>query len=217
MDALTENWDLILSGFGWTLRLLGASAVVALVVGTIIAVFRVSPVPVLRSIAAVYVTIFRNSPLLVLMLITFFGLPQIGITFNNDIFIKTIVTMGLYTAAFVAESLRSGINGIPLGQAEAARSLGFSFGQSMTQVILPQAFRNVVPPLASVLIALTKNTSIAMAFGSLELTFRSKQLLNEYATDRIIIFVAIAACYILIVEVISFGAAMLERRWRAER
>ena len=217
MDALTENWDLIFSGFGWTLRLLGASAVIALVVGTIIAVFRVSPVPVLRSIAAVYVTLFRNSPLLVLMLITFFGLPQIGITFNNDIFIKTVVTMGLYTAAFVAESLRSGINGIPLGQAEAARSLGFGFGQTMTQVVLPQAFRNVVPPLASVLIALTKNTSIAMAFGSLELTFRSKQLLNEYATDRIIIFIAIATCYIVIVEVISFGAAMLERRWRAER
>lgn len=217
MDALTENWDLILSGFGWTLRLLGASAVIALVVGTIIAVFRVSPVPVLRSIAAVYVTLFRNSPLLVLMLITFFGLPQIGITFNNDIFIKTVVTMGLYTAAFVAESLRSGINGIPLGQAEAARSLGFGFGQTMTQVVLPQAFRNVVPPLASVLIALTKNTSIAMAFGSLELTFRSKQLLNEYATDRIIIFIAIATCYIVIVEAISFGAAMLERRWRAER
>ncbi|TNC30121.1 amino acid ABC transporter permease [Mumia zhuanghuii] len=217
MDALTENWDLILSGFGWTLRLLGASAVIALVVGTIIAVFRVSPVPVLRSLAAVYVTLFRNSPLLVLMLITFFGLPQIGITFNNDIFIKTVVTMGLYTAAFVAESLRSGINGIPLGQAEAARSLGFGFGQTMTQVVLPQAFRNVVPPLASVLIALTKNTSIAMAFGSLELTFRSKQLLNEYATDRIIIFIAIATCYIIIVEVISFGAAMLERRWRAER
>jgi len=217
VDALTENWDLIFSGFGWTLRLLGASAVIALVVGTIIAVFRVSPVPVLRSIAAVYVTLFRNSPLLVLMLITFFGLPQIGITFNNDIFIKTVVTMGLYTAAFVAESLRSGINGIPLGQAEAARSLGFGFGQTMTQVVLPQAFRNVVPPLASVLIALTKNTSIAMAFGSLELTFRSKQLLNEYATDRIIIFIAIATCYIVIVEVISFGAAMLERRWRVER
>ncbi|MBW9208576.1 amino acid ABC transporter permease [Mumia sp. zg.B21] len=217
MDALTENWDLILSGFGWTLRLLGASAVIALLVGTIIAVFRVSPVPVLRSLAAVYVTLFRNSPLLVLMLITFFGLPQIGITFNNDIFIKTVVTMGLYTAAFVAESLRSGINGIPLGQAEAARSLGFGFGQTMTQVVLPQAFRNVVPPLASVLIALTKNTSIAMAFGSLELTFRSKQLLNEYATDRIIIFIAIAVCYIVIVEAISFGAAMLERRWRAER
>lgn len=217
MDALTENWDLILSGFGWTLRLLGASAVIALLIGTIIAVFRVSPVPVLRSLAAVYVTLFRNSPLLVLMLITFFGLPQIGITFNNDIFIKTVVTMGLYTAAFVAESLRSGINGIPLGQAEAARSLGFGFGQTMTQVVLPQAFRNVVPPLASVLIALTKNTSIAMAFGSLELTFRSKQLLNEYATDRIIIFIAIAVCYIVIVEAISFGAAMLERRWRAER
>lgn len=217
MDAITENWQLILQGFGWTLRVLAVSALVAMVVGTVIAVFRVSPVPVLRAIGSVYVAIFRNSPLLVLLLITFFGLPTIGITFGNNLFVKVTMTMGAYTAAFVAESLRSGINAIPLGQAEAARSLGLNFGQTMTQVVLPQSFRNVVPPLASVFIALTKNTSIAMAFGITEATFRSKQLLNDYATDRFVILAVIALGYILIVELISLGAALLERRWRVER
>ena len=153
--------------------------------------------------------------LLVLLLVTYYGLPQLGI--NPSFYWKIILAMGLYTGAFVAESLRSGINGIPLGQAEASRSLGFTFGQSMTQVVLPQAFRNVVPPLASVFIALTKNTSLAMSFGIAEAAFRMKGLINDYATERWTIFIGIALGYIIIVETISFGAAMLERRWRAER
>ncbi|WP_262848773.1 amino acid ABC transporter permease [Mumia quercus] len=215
MDALTENWDLILDGFLNTLQLLLGAGALALVVGTLIALFRVSPVPVLRGTGAVYVTIFRNSPLLVLLLITYYGLPQLGI--NPSFYWKIILAMGLYTGAFVAESLRSGINGIPLGQAEASRSLGFTFGQSMTQVVLPQAFRNVVPPLASVFIALTKNTSLAMSFGVAEAAFRMKGLVNDYATERWTIFIGIALGYIIIVEAISLGAALLERRWRAER
>ncbi|MBW9205422.1 amino acid ABC transporter permease [Mumia sp. zg.B53] len=215
MDALTENWDIILDGFLTTLRLLAGAGALALVIGTVIAMFRVSPVPVLRRTGAVYVAIFRNSPLLVLLLVTYYGLPQLGI--NPSFYWKIILAMGLYTGAFVAESLRSGINGIPLGQAEASRSLGFTFGQSMTQVVLPQAFRNVVPPLASVFIALTKNTSLAMSFGIAEAAFRMKGLINDYATERWTIFIGIALGYIIIVETISFGAAMLERRWRAER
>ncbi|MFD1827512.1 MULTISPECIES: amino acid ABC transporter permease [Mumia] len=215
MDALTENWDIILEGFLKTLQLLVGAGALALVVGTVIAMFRVSPVPVLRRTGAVYVAIFRNSPLLVLLLITYYGLPQLGI--NPSFYWKIVLAMGLYTAAFVAESLRSGINGIPLGQAEASRSLGFTFGQSMTQVVLPQAFRNVVPPLASVFIALTKNTSLAMSFGIAEAAFRMKGLINDYAADRWTIFIGIALGYIIIVEAISLGAALLERRWRAER
>ncbi|WP_370614540.1 amino acid ABC transporter permease [Mumia sp. Pv 4-285] len=215
MDALTENWDLVLDGFVKTLQLLVGAGALALVIGTLVALFRVSPVPVLRGTGTVYVTIFRNSPLLVLLLITYYGLPQLGI--NPSFYWKVVLAMGLYTGAFVAESLRSGINGIPLGQAEASRSLGFTFGQTMTQVVLPQSFRNVVPPLASVFIALTKNTSLASSFGVAEATFRMKGLNNDYATERVVIFLGIALGYVIIVEAISFGAAMLERRWRAER
>jgi len=211
VDSLTENWDLILKGFWETLKLLGASGVLALVIGTVVGIARVSPVGILRKSGATYVRLFRNTPLVVLIILTYYGLPEIGIDFG--FFIMVTMAMGLYTASFVAECIRSGVNGIPLGQAEAARSIGMPFGMTMTQVILPQSFRLVVPPLASVFIALTKNTSLAAGFGIAEATFRLRGLLNDYATERIVIFLGIALGYIIIVEFISFVANRLERRW----
>lgn len=212
MEALSENFDLVLSGFGETLKLLVASGALALVVGTLVAVARVSPVPVLRGVGIGYVTIFRNTPLLVLILLTYYGLPEVGIDFG--FFVMITLAMGLYTAAFVTEAIRSGINGIGLGQAEAARSIGMPFSLTMTQVVLPQAFRLTVPPLASVFIALTKNTSLAAVFGIAEATFRMKGLSNDYASERIVIFLGIALGYIIIVELISFGASRFEKAWR---
>jgi glutamate transport system permease protein len=215
MDALTENWDLILKGFWETIKLLLVSGGIALVLGTVIGVARVSPVSILRRAAIGYVTIFRNTPLVVLIILTYYGLPEIGIDFG--FFVMITLAMGVYTASFVAECIRSGVNGIGLGQAEAARSIGMPFTMTMRQVILPQAFRLVVPPLASVFIALTKNTSLAAGFGIAEATFRSKGLFNDYATERVVIFLGIALGYIIIVEAISFGANRLERRWAVSR
>ncbi|MRJ76991.1 ABC transporter permease subunit [Aeromicrobium sp. SMF47] len=215
MDALTDNLDLILKGFLETLKLLLSSGLLALALGTLIGVFRLSPVPILRGVAVAYVTIFRNTPLLVLILLTYYGLPQLGIDFG--FFWNITLAMGFYTASFVSEAIRSGVNGIPLGQAEAARSIGMPFGMTMTQVLLPQAFRLVVPPLASVFIALTKNTSLAAGFGIAEATFRLKGLLNDHATERVTIFVGIAIGYIIIVELISFGAHLFERKYAVTR
>ena len=215
MDALTENWDLILKGFWETIKLLLVSGGIALILGTLIGVARVSPVSILRRAAVGYVTIFRNTPLVVLIILTYYGLPEIGIDFG--FFVMITLAMGVYTASFVAECIRSGVNGIGLGQAEAARSIGMPFTMTMRQVILPQAFRLVVPPLASVFIALTKNTSLAAGFGIAEATFRSKDLFNDYATERVVIFLGIALGYIIIVEAISFGANRLERRWAVSR
>ncbi|WP_332643727.1 amino acid ABC transporter permease [Aeromicrobium sp.] len=215
MNALTENFDLLLKGFVETIKLLLASGALAMVVGIFVAVARVAPVPILRGVGTTYVTLFRNTPLLVLILITYYGLPEIGIDFG--FFIMVTLAMGLYTAAFVAEAIRAGVNGIQTGQVEAARSIGMPFNLTMTQVVLPQAFRFVVPPLASVFIALTKNTSLAAAFGIAEATFRMRGLLNEYATERIAIFFGIALGYVIIVEVISFGAHLFERRWAVKR
>jgi glutamate transport system permease protein len=211
VDAFRENGDLILEGFLNTVQLLVVSGLIALVVGTVVAVARVSPVPILRSVGTVYVTIFRNTPLLVLILITYYGLPEIGIDFG--FFIMIVMAMGLYTASFVTEAIRAGVNGIGLGQAEAARSIGMPFGMTMTQVILPQAFRFVVPPLASVFIALTKNTSLAAVFGIADATFRMRGLTRDYPTEQIQIFIGIALGYIIIVEIISFAASRFERRW----
>jgi glutamate transport system permease protein len=153
--------------------------------------------------------------LLVVIILTYYGLPELDIRFS--FFTQVTMAMAIYTAAFVAEALRSGVNAVSVGQAEAARAIGLPFGQSMTQVVLPQAFRAVVPPMANVFIALTKNTSLAQGFGIAEATFRMKGLQNDYATERVAIFVGIAIGYIVIVETISFGAGVLERRWRSER
>jgi glutamate transport system permease protein len=217
MDWLLDpgNAGRILDGFWQTLKLLAVSGLGALVLGTLIASARVSPVPVLRGAASTYVTLVRNTPLLVVIILTYYGLPELDIRFS--FFTQVTMAMAIYTAAFVAEALRSGVNAVSVGQAEAARAIGLPFGQSMTQVVLPQAFRAVVPPMANVFIALTKNTSLAQGFGIAEATFRMKGLQNDYATERVAIFVGIAIGYIVIVETISFGAGVLERRWRSER
>lgn len=212
MDALIDNFDLIVKGFWNTVKLLLASGAMAMVIGTLVAVARVSPVPILRGVGAFYVTLFRNTPLLILILVTYYGLPALDIDFG--FFWMITLAMGFYTAAFVCEALRSGINGVSLGQAEAARSVGMPFTMTMTQVVLPQALRLVVPPLANVFIALTKNTSLAAAFGIAEATFRMRALLNDHASDRWWIFAGIALGYVIIVELISALAAYFERRWK---
>jgi glutamate transport system permease protein len=215
VDVLIDNFGVIVDGFWQTLQLFLVSGLYALVLGTLVAAARVSPVPILRGAAAAYVTLFRNTPLLVLLLLTYYGLPELG--FDLGFFTRITLAMGLYTASFVAEALRSGVNAVAVGQAEAARAIGLPFGSTMTQVVLPQAFRASVPPMASVLIALAKNTSLAAVFGLAEAVFRMRELLNNYAGDRWWIFLGIAVGYIIIAELISLVAALLERHWRVER
>jgi glutamate transport system permease protein len=212
MDVLIDNAGALLAAFGVTLKLLVVAGLLSLVWGTVLAAMRVGPIRVLNVAGGLYVTLFRNTPLLVLLLLIFFGLPKLGITWGY--FWPNIIALTVYTSSFVCEALRSGVNSISLGQAEASRSLGMTFSQSMREVILPQAFRAVVPPLASVLIALTKNTSLVAIFGLPDLTARMKDLLTDHASDLLWIFFGIALAYVLIVEVISLIAMMIERRWR---
>lgn len=212
MDVLIDNAGILLAAFGMTLKLVLVVSVLSLTWGTILAGMRVGPVGVLSKAGALYVTLFRNTPLLVVLLLIFFGLPKFGITWGY--FWPNVIGLTLYTSSFVCEAIRSGVNSISLGQAEASRAVGLTFGQSMGAVILPQSFRAVVPPLASVLIALTKNTSLVSIFGLSDLTARMKGLLNDNAGDLWWIFFGIALAYVLIVEIISLIATMLERRWR---
>jgi glutamate transport system permease protein len=212
MDVLIDNADPLFAAFLLTLKLLVVAGGLSLVWGTVLAAMRVGPVRVLNLAGALYVTLFRNTPLLVILLLIFFGLPKVGITWGY--FWPNIIALTLYTSSFICEALRSGVNSITLGQAEASRSLGMTFGQSMREVILPQAFRAVVAPLASVLIALTKNTSLVAIFGLPDLTARMKDLLTDHASDLLWIFFGIALAYVLIVEIISLIATLIERRWR---
>jgi glutamate transport system permease protein len=212
VDVLIDNAGLLLAAFGTTLKLLIVAGALSLAWGTILAAMRVGPVRVLNLAGGMYVTLFRNTPLLIILLLIFFGLPKLGITWGY--FWPNIIALTVYTSCFICEAIRSGVNSIPLGQAEAARSLGMTFGQSMRQVILPQAFRAVLPPVASVLIALTKNTSLVAIFGLPDLTARMKDLLTDHASDLLWIFFGFALAYIVIVEAISLVATLLERRWR---
>ena len=212
MNVLVDNAGLLFDAFLMTLRLLLVAGLLSLLWGTVLAAMRVGPIGILSKAGALYVTLFRNTPLLVILLLIFFGLPKFGITWGY--FWPNVIALTLYTSSFVCEAIRSGVNSIPVGQAEASRSLGMTFRQSMREVILPQSIRAVVPPLASVLIALTKNTSLVSIFGLSDLTARMKGLLNDHAADLWWIFFGIALAYVLIVELISLVATMLERRWR---
>jgi glutamate transport system permease protein len=188
---LSKYGDQLVDAFIMTIKLTVLSAIGALIIGTIIAAMRVSPIPVARALATAYVTIFRNTPLTLIILFTSFGLYQtMGValaaedspTFlvdNN--FRLAILGLSVYTASFVAESLRSGINTVPVGQAEAGRSLGMTFTQNITIVVLPQAFRAVIGPLGSVLIALTKNTTIASVIGVAEASLLMKTMIENEA------------------------------------
>ena len=226
MDDVWSNFDLVLEAFGVTLALFLVSGVLSLLLGTLLAAMRVGPVPVLNRAGSLYVTVVRNTPLLVMFIIVTQALPNMGWNLPgisigpfdvSNYFVKGVVALTIYTAAFVCEALRSGVNSVSLGQAEAARSVGMPFGGVMRHVVLPQAFRASLPPMASVQIALVKNTSVAFVFGLFEATARMRYFTNNNADDRTLIFLTFAVGYIIIVEVVSFGSHRLERRWRVAR
>ncbi|WP_099042622.1 amino acid ABC transporter permease [Mycobacterium neglectum] len=178
MELFTQDPGAFFRAFWVTIQLTLFSALWAVVIGTALAAMRLSPVPVLNWLGTGYVNIVRNTPLTLIILFTSLGLyTSLGVeladssspTFlvdNN--FRLAVLGLSIYTASFVCETLRSGVNTIPLGQAEAARSLGFTFSQNLRLVLLPQAFRATIIPMGSVLIALTKNTTIASVIGVAE-------------------------------------------------
>ncbi|MGA8211153.1 MAG: amino acid ABC transporter permease [Nocardioidaceae bacterium] len=226
MGTLVDNLDVILKGFATTLWLLLFSALIATVVGTVMAAFRVSPVASLRAIGTSYVNIFRNTPLVLILALASGVLPtlgfndlgfSIGIRSFSTFFVVAMLGLSLYTASFVCEGVRSGINSVDPGQAEAARSIGMAFGPSLRLVVLPQAFRAVVPPLTSTYIALAKNTSVVAIFGVPEAAYYMRKLANQYASDLWFIFIGIALGYVLIVAAISFVGSTVERRLAVSR
>jgi len=219
MQVVFDNFSLVLEGFEKTLWLIFFSGLIAIVLGTLLAAMRVSPVPIMRGAGTSYINVLRNTPLLLVLFMFRDAFPQVGFIYDvndyfNFFFVSATVGLGLYTAAFVCEALRSGINSIPIGQAEAARSIGMTFGQSMTNIILPQAFRAVIPPLANTYIALAKNTSVALAVGVTEASFQMSKLRNNHTSEQWWIVGTFALGYMLIVWSIAAIARLLERRTR---
>ena len=191
MEVLNEYRGQIIEAFWITIQLTAFSALGALILGTVVAAMRLAPVPTLNWLGTAYVNVVRNTPLTLVILFCSFGLAQtLGVTLVDPTsptsivdsnFRLAVLGLTLYTAAFVCETVRAGVNTVPLGQAEAARSLGFTFGQNMRIVLLPQAFRAVIIPLGSVLIALTKNTTIASAIGVAEAALLMKEMIENTA------------------------------------
>ncbi len=215
MDAVLDNLDVFVEGFRTTVSLTLLAAVGALLLGTLIAAMRVSPVPPLRWAGTAYVHLVRNTPLTVVFFLVVFGLPEVDV--KLPFFRFAVLALTLYTAAFVAEAVRSGINSVPAGQAEASRSVGMTFFQTLRLVVLPQAFGNIVPPLASIFIALLKNTSIASAFFVFEAIQAMNQLINANGNAVIAIIVAAAVGYLLLALVASLLFGLLERTVRVGR
>ena len=209
MSALVDAWPQLLSGLGTTVFVLVTSAVGALVLGTLVTVARVSPVPVLRAAAFGYVQVLVNVPLLALLLLAVFALPDAGLI--APLVTTAIVVLTVYEAAYVAEALRSGMNTVSRGQVEAARALGFTLAQTLRLVVVPQAARTVVQPLGNVLIALLMNTALTATVGVVELTSATNKV-NLVQAQPIPIFGAAGLVYMALALVIGLGAGRIEKR-----
>lgn len=210
-----------------TVKLAVLSAIGSLILGTIIATLRLSPVGILRFVGTSYVNIFRNTPLTLIILSCSFVLYiQLGIALADsgdpkfadvNAFRLAVVGMTVYHATYVCEALRSGFNTIPLGQAEAARSIGLTFAQSMREVILPQAFRGAVVPLGNTLIALTKNTTVAVTIGVYELSGVLKTVTERDPGLLNLSFMAVGVFFILLTLPVGVGLGWLGKRVAVKR
>lgn len=212
--TLTDNWDLFLRSFWQTILLFVLSGLAALILGTIVAAFRVSPVPALRAFGTGYVNLLRNTPLTLVLFFTAFGFPYLEINFSYFWF--AVIGLTVYTAAFVCEAVRSGFNTVPPGQAEAARAIGLTFGQTLNLIILPQALRAVVPPLASIIIALAKNTTIAAGFSVAEAGSIQANL-SEDGYPRLYSILWVVVGFLIIVLPLAYAQRKAEQRWKVAR
>ena len=209
MDPVLNNFPLLLDGLWTTVRLALIGAGIALVLGLLVAMLRVSPLAPLRWTGMAYVEFVRNVPLLAHLFFWVYGLPFVGILLPE--FIAAFCGLGVYTAAFVAEAVRAGIQSVGRPQVEAARALGLSYGATMRFVVLPQAVATVIPPLGNIAIALTKNTAVAAGVTVPELLFQT-QVINARTFATYPVFFTSAALYLLLTLPLGAGVSHLERR-----
>ena len=232
------NWDIFLSptpsgestylgwlieGLQWTVTLSLGAWIIALILGSLLGVLRTVPSRWLSGIAAVYVEIFRNVPLLVQLFIWYFVLPELlpaglgeAIKQSDPMtqqFFAALLCLGCFTAARVCEQVRAGIQSLPRGQRNAGLALGFTLPQTYRFVLLPMAFRIVLPPLTSEFLNVFKNSAVASTIGLIELSRQSQQLV-DYTAQAYEAFIAVTLLYVLINVTVMLGMRWLERRTR---
>ncbi|MFF2623369.1 amino acid ABC transporter permease [Oerskovia jenensis] len=219
---LFESYD-VLGAFWVNIQLTFWAAILALVLGTVLALMRISPIPSLQWAGATYVTLFRNTPLTIIMVFLTLGVwgqlkIQLADDFPSNFFRFAVLGLAVYHAAFVCEAIRSGVNTVPIGQAEAARAIGLSFLPAARIIILPQAFRGSVAPLGNVLIALIKNSTVAAAAGVATETSSLMKTMIEFDSDVIIaIFLTFAIGYVILVIPVGLATTALSRRLAVKR
>ena len=218
MDVIFGNLDLWGEALGNTLILFFGGGALALVLGFIVAAMRVSPVPIARAVAIVYVNWIRNTPLTLVFFFFVFAYPQLDLV-PLDYIPTAIVALGVYTATYVAEAIRAGINTVQPGQAEAARAIGLPYGTVMTLIVLPQAVRAVVPPMISVFIALLKNTTVAAGFSVAEMAAARASISDSGDRPGTLmeILLLTAAVFVALVMLLSWLQRALEKKWRIAR
>jgi glutamate transport system permease protein len=223
MDELNQYGPELFSGFLKNLLLSVLIGFFSLVVGTILAAMRVSPTPVLRAAGATYVNVLRNTPLTLVLAFCYLGLSDtLGLIFSTEVpltnsFWLAVLGMSAYTSAFVCEALRSGVNTVPMGQAEAARAIGLTFFQSVRLIIFPQAFRAVIAPLGSVLIAMIKNTTVVAAAGyTVDVAAVMRETFDTTGVS-IPIFIGIVLAFLVVVLPIGWYTGWLSKRLAVAR
>lgn len=211
MPVLLDNLDLFILGFTNTVIMFIVSAVLALIIGCIVGILRISPSKPMRAVGTVYVNTLRNTPLALLMMFFALGYPKLDLP-KIDYMTLAIIALALYTASYVAEVFRSGINSIDKGQTEAARALGLTLGQVLTVILIPQAFRNVVPPMVSVFIAALKNTTVASGFSVMQAGAISANM-SERGENLLGTLLWIALFFFILVMGLAALQRMFERKW----
>jgi glutamate transport system permease protein len=216
ISVLTDNFDEFVAGFWVTVRIVASSFAIAMVVGTLVAALRIAPNPWLQRLGGVYVETFRNVPLLVLLFISFAGFRRAGLDIGP--WQAGIASLGLYTAAYVAEALRSGVFSVGKGQIEAALSLGYTYRQTLRRVVFPQAFRTVISPLGSLIIAMIKNSAIiGVSLLALDDLLKTARTVGSRGFDYSESFFWAAVGYLILTGAATYAIRVLERRYAIHR
>ena len=208
-SILIDHFDMYLYGFKITVTASAIALILSLFIGAIIAVMRITPIAPLRWIGTAYVEFFRNIPLVVIAFFFFIGTPAIGITFSG--LTAGTIALTIYTSAFIAEAIRSGILSVPKGQMEAARSSGLSYIQAMRMIILPQAIKIVIPPIGNQLINLVKNSSILALIAGTDLMYQA-DLISAKTFVVFDVYIFVALFYLVLTIPLSLGVGYLEKR-----
>jgi glutamate transport system permease protein len=214
LRVLTDNRQLFLDGFTNTVKLFLIAGVGSLLLGTLLGAARVAPVPALRAFGAAYVNVVRNTPLTLVFAFLVFAVPKLDV--NIDYFPSACIALTVYTSAFICEVVRSGVNTVPAGQAEAARALGMTFDQVLSLIVLPQTLRSMVPPMMSVLIAMLKNTTIAAGFSVLE-AGAIPAYMAERGEPQFYVLLWITIGFLLLIIPLVLLQRFLERKWAVVR